>query len=206
MRGFVNPVFAFFSKAFDLAILNLLTLLCCVPVVTIGAALTAAHYTALKLRREEGHIWRGYWKSFKENIGQSTILWLILVACFVLSAIVYNIGIYMDGMFATVLRSIVLAAVILAMLLYAWVIPLQAKFINPIRATFKNAFYLAYKYFFRTLLMVLLNLLPVGTFILVVFYLKMHGMGMWLLFSLSAPIYWCVMTYNTIFTEIEETF
>lgn len=37
-------------------LLNLLTIVCCLPVVTMGASITAAHYTALKIRRNEGHV------------------------------------------------------------------------------------------------------------------------------------------------------
>ena len=43
-----SPVMRFLGKVADLMILNLVTLLCCIPVVTIGASLTAMHYVLLK--------------------------------------------------------------------------------------------------------------------------------------------------------------
>ena len=199
-----GPVLSFFSKMLDLLILNMLTLLFSIPIITIGASVTAAHYTALKLHRGEGHVWSCFWKSFKVNIGQSTGIWMILVICCVVSAVTYSIAIYMSGTLNTVVRGVVIAVLILIVFLYVWVFPLQSRFINPVRTTFKNVFFLMYKYFFRTLLMVLFNMLPVGTFSLVVYVFHMHGMGIWLLFGVSVPIYWCAMTYNSVFEELEE--
>ena len=61
-----SPVMRFLGKVADLMILNLVTLLCCIPVVTIGASLTAMHYVLLKMvRNEESYIVRSIFKSFK---------------------------------------------------------------------------------------------------------------------------------------------
>ena len=192
------------SKVFDLVCLNVLALLFSIPIITIGASMTATHYTALKLRRYEGHVLKCFWKSFKENFRQSTVLWLIFIFCCAVSAVTYNLGIYISGTYATVIRGIVLAVLILCVLLYAWIIPLQSKFINPISATFKNAFFLVFKYLFRTLLMVLFNLIPVGSFVLVIFVIGMRGMGLWLTCGIAVPVYLCAMTYDKIFEKLEE--
>ena len=51
------------GKIADLMILNVLTILLCLPVITGGAAITALHYMCLKLvRNEEGYILKGYFK------------------------------------------------------------------------------------------------------------------------------------------------
>ena len=63
-----SPVMRFLGKVADLMILNLVTLLCCIPVVTIGASLTAMHYVLLKMvRNEESYIVRSFFKSFKRD-------------------------------------------------------------------------------------------------------------------------------------------
>ena len=48
-----SPVAAVLSRAFDLAVLNLLFLLTCIPVFTVGAAVTALYDVMLKLVRDE---------------------------------------------------------------------------------------------------------------------------------------------------------
>ena len=55
------------SDLFTLLKLNLLTLLCCLPLVTAGAALTALHYCLMKmLDQEEGKIVPQYLGQFRE--------------------------------------------------------------------------------------------------------------------------------------------
>ena len=68
------------NKMADLMILDLIALVCCIPIITIGASMTALHYMALKIvRNEEVYIVRGFWKSFKMNFRQATVIWLIQI-------------------------------------------------------------------------------------------------------------------------------
>ena len=61
-------------------LLNILFLVCSLPIFTIGASFTAMYYVTLKLaENEEGYIARGFLKSFKQNFKQATIIWLILL-------------------------------------------------------------------------------------------------------------------------------
>ena len=75
-----SPVMVFLSKMADLMILNLLTLLLCIPIITAGDAITALYYMTIKIvKGEEGYIVRGYFKSFKENFKQATLIWLMVL-------------------------------------------------------------------------------------------------------------------------------
>jgi uncharacterized membrane protein YesL len=178
MKGFSydGPIMSFLSRVADILILNVLTLIFSIPLITIGAATTAAHYTALKMRREEGHVLSCFWKSFKENLKQSTGIWLIFLAYGFVSVLSYSIATNMSSKMATIIQGIIMATLILSAFLYVWVMPLQARFINPIKGTFKNAFYMAFKYFFRTLLMILLNAIPVGSLAVIFLVTGMRGL------------------------------
>ena len=202
--GYDGPIMSFLSRVADILILNVLTLIFSIPLITIGAATTAAHYTALKMRREEGHVLSCFWKSFKENLKQSTGIWLIFAVYGLLSLVSYNIATNMSGTMGTLVQGVIMATLVLSAFLYVWVMPLQARFINPIKGTFKNAFYMAFKYFFRTMLMVILNAIPVGTLALIFLVTGMRGLGIWLIFGIGAPIYWCAMTYDKVFEKLEE--
>ena len=73
-----SPLMQGLSKMADLMFVNLLALLCCIPIVTVGASMTALHYMALKIvRNEECYIARGFFKSFKQNLRQGTVIWLL---------------------------------------------------------------------------------------------------------------------------------
>jgi len=64
-----SPLMNVLNKMADLMWLNILTLICCIPVITAGAALTSMHYVALKIvRNEESYITRSFFKSFKTNL------------------------------------------------------------------------------------------------------------------------------------------
>ena len=72
-----NGLFRALGKLADLMLLNILFLVCSLPIFTIGASFTAMYYVTLKLaENEEGYIARGFLKSFKQNFKQATIIWL----------------------------------------------------------------------------------------------------------------------------------
>ena len=76
-----NGFWRFMGKLWDALVLNILWVVCCIPLVTVGAATTAVYYVALKLARdEEGYVISSFFKSFKENFRQATALWLVLAA------------------------------------------------------------------------------------------------------------------------------
>ena len=202
--GYDSPIMSFLSKVADLLFLNVLTLIFSIPLITIGAATTAAHYTALKIHREEGHVWSCFWKSFKENLKQSTGIWVIFVAYCFLAITSFSIASQMGGKMAAIIQGVVMATLILTAFLYAWVMPLQSKFYNPIRVTFKNAFYMSFKYILRTVLMVILNAVPVGSIFLIFFVLQLRGFAIWMVFGISVPIYWCALLYDKVFEQLEE--
>jgi Na+-driven multidrug efflux pump len=41
-------------------------------------------------------------------------------------------------------------------------------------------------------------------FVAIIFFAGMRGMSIWLLFGITAPIYWCAMTYDKVFEKLEE--
>ena len=80
-----NMFFAIMGVLFDLIILNVLTLLCCLPIVTAGASFTAMHSVLWRMvRHEETYVARQFFDSFKRNLKQSLLPWL----AFLLAAIV----------------------------------------------------------------------------------------------------------------------
>ena len=74
-----NVIVRALNKICDMVCLNVLWLICCIPIITIGASTTALYTIMLKMvKNEEGYIFRGFFKAFKSNFKQSTIIWIIL--------------------------------------------------------------------------------------------------------------------------------
>lgn len=188
------------GKMADLMWLNILTLICCIPVVTIGASLTAMNYMALKIaRNEECYITRGFFKSFKDNFKQATLIWLIF---FVLILVLLGDFFIMrnSGMeFHFIFRGILLAFTLLTIFTGMYVFPVLAKFENTIFRTIKNALLMSLMQFPKTILMIVLYLIPV-----VIFFFVMQLLPLSLLFGLSVPGWCAAKMYNKLFRKLED--
>lgn len=196
-----SPLMQGLTKMADLMILNLLTILCCIPIVTIGASLTAAHYVALKMHRnEEGYISKEFFKSFRQNLKQSTAIWLLVMLAIAILAGDYFIltGSNADQVQYWMQIAITVVA-ILAAFTITWVFPLQAKFENTVGRTMKNAMVLSILQLPKTILMLVLYAIPV-----VLFVFSMRSLPIVLLFGFSVPIYVSAMLYNKPFKKLED--
>ena len=82
MSGFFAPDSApmrFLTRIADLMILNLVFIATAIPIVTIGAALTALNFTAMRLGRGQcDSVTRDYFRSFRQNLRQASIIWLLV--------------------------------------------------------------------------------------------------------------------------------
>lgn len=166
MTGFFNmdhKFFAAMSRAADLILLNLIFLVCCIPLVTIGASVTALYYVTLKMtRNEESYLIRSFLKSFRQNFRQSTLIWIILLlAAFLLGTDFAIIDIFSDTPIRMLRYPLMVIVFFLAMILL-YVFPLQAKFENTIAQTFKNALLMSLRHLPVTLVMLCICAVPMA--------------------------------------------
>ncbi len=167
--NFEGPVFTFLSRLADLIWLNLLFIICCIPVVTIGAATTALYYVTLKMAKdEEGYITRSYFKAFRDNFVQATVIWLVFLAVIVVMFLDFRIA-KVGDMSALIgsgrINDVVIVAVgVMAIILgmtFTYVFPLLARFDNTVVNTVKNAFLISIRHLPYTFLMMIIQAVPV---------------------------------------------
>lgn len=160
-----NKFFTVMGRVADLIMLNVVCLICCLPIVTIGASLTALHYVTLKMaRNEESYIIRSFFKSFKQNFKQATIINLIMLA---VAAVLYmdlNIVPGLGGTMSQVLYVLFIAFGIIYLMVFLYIYPVLAKFYNSIKNTFRNAFLMAIRHLPYTILMAVITLIPLAVF------------------------------------------
>lgn len=178
------------NSAADLIILNLLTIVCCLPVVTIGAAWTACYTGILRIVRgqETGIPARAYFVDFRKALRTATPAWLLALVCIFIIAGDYYFAVYVNNppnRFFLVF-SIVMATVLLLGL--TWLFPLMARFENTMRGHIKNAFLMAAGTFPKTLLAVAVQLF---FFALPLFFplLLVYLGWVWVILGLSLPLY-----------------
>lgn len=195
-----SPLMNALGKMADLMWLNILTMICCIPIITAGASLTAMHYMALKIvRNEECYITRGFFKAFKENFKQSTLIWLIVILVAAVLTGDFYIITKTEVELHNIFKTIILIAVVFAVFTATFVFPVQAKFANTVLRTIKNAFVMSVLQFPKTVLMIIMNIAPP-----VLCMLSMQLFPIVFLFGLSAPAFVSALLYNKFFKKLED--
>ena len=162
-----NKFFTFMSRVADLIILNLLFLLCCIPIVTIGPAITAMYYVTMKMvRNEESYIARSFFKSFKENFKQGIAIWMMALVLILLEFMDFFIMKQLSGGIYTVVKYGLLVIALLMALILQYVFPLLAKLYNTVKNTIRNALLMSLRHLPYTSLMLLINIAPISAMLL----------------------------------------
>ena len=163
MKGIFNwdsPLIQKLARLTDLVALNILWLLCCIPVFTAGAATTALYYTVFQyLAGESDEIFRPFFRSFGQNFKQATLLWLPLLMLLVL--------LVFDGLFLTinggnaVLWIAFIALTWVFLMPHTYLFPLLARYEMKTKALLSTSVSLFMLHLPTSLLMAAMNLLPV---------------------------------------------
>jgi len=135
--------------------LNMLWLLCSLPIVTSGAATIAAFDVALKMVDEqEGYIGKQFFKAFKANLKRGIPLGIMGLVC--LYVVWLDFSLYDQIEDASIMFVVmgILAAFVFS-LAFLYVFPLQARYENTIFRTLENSFNISLKYYARTLLLII---------------------------------------------------
>ena len=170
----------------NLMILNILTLICCIPLVTAGAAMTALYTMTMRMaRNEEGSIVREYFQAFRDNFKQATILWLIFGSLMVFLAFDIYILRSITGTFGLVMECIHIFAVL-------------ARFENTTKNTAKNALLFCVSHFPQAILMLAVTICP-----LLLLSVSFRFISVVFLIGLSGPAYLAGIYFKSIFRRYE---
>ena len=194
-----NPVMRALSIAADLLLLNALTLLFSLPLVTAGAAYTALNDHCWHLIRgeESTHIFRSWWDSFRSNLRKGSLLGIL---CMLAAFVLYIDGLVAMSVFPPLRFGVfAIALYLLAIAIYAFA--LLSRYEESFRVTLRKAAALTVGYFPRTLGM-LLSVLGFWGLILQ-FYSFLLPLA--LLFGFSLPCYLCALLYDGVFHAMEGT-
>lgn len=135
-----GPLMSFITKITYSTYLNILWLICCLPIITIGASTTALFYVTLKVaKNEEGNITKAFFSSFRDNFRQGTIIWLILLSTGIVLAFDGYIFYHMrfENVFWAIGTAVFLVAVVAYAMILMYIFPLLARFDNTIRVCLK---------------------------------------------------------------------
>lgn len=178
---FDNVVFRAIDKIGKIFLLNLLWLICSLPVFTMGAATTALIYSSMKLQENEGYWYQNFFSSFKDNFKQATGIFFLYLIAGVILAVNFLLGGQAGDSMGLAIQGVVGILAVPYFLSLLYVYGVQAKFINPVNATIRYAFFMSLRNMKYTIQMAILVVLFVWvntTNLLANFLSLIYGFGL----------------------------
>lgn len=187
----------------DLILLNLFFLISCLPIVTIGAAVSAmSHVTMKVVRNEEGGVWRTYWGSFRTSFKQATLVWLIFLALCAMLLVDFQVLPLMVPDFYPVPRAMVVIVFLVGVCVLLYLLPAISHFQYTFRQAIRNAALMVVAHFPSTVLLLALHgLLPLVCLLPQVPF--MYAACLFLVFGFSALSLLSSYILNRIFARYE---
>ena len=207
MRFLIDPdskIMQFISRITDIVVLNVMFLLTCLPVFSIGAANTALYDTVFRMDTErEGKLLSTYFHAFRKNFRQSTAIWLGLllfgVATYVNMTRFSDIG----GTLGYFLFLVSMLVALVLVLIFSYVFPLLSQFRNSTRQTLVNALLLSVAHLPRSILIAVINCFP-WALLLMNLYAFARLACLWFFLYFSAAAYFNSRVLYKVFAPYRE--
>lgn len=199
MKGLFHPdgVFARYgAKLWDIMWLNILTVICSIPVFTAGAAMTAMHYVLLKIfRDEEGAITAAYFKAFRENFKQSTIISVLFGVAAYLLILSTGIAFALEMKW---MRYLLIAVIALVICAWNWSFVFQSRYRNTIMGTIRYSVLALAAHPFRSVMMAVLFALPIAAVLI-----ELKNLILVTMIGFTLPGFVQVFLYNKVLIKLE---
>ncbi len=160
-----NAVLQFISTTCDFIALNICFLICCIPVVTIGPALTALFTVTLKeAKGEHGYLVKPFFAAFKLNFKTVVKTWMIQLL--IGAVLLFNVIFWYSSESAAgaVVGAVMALLLIVDIAAGMYVYPLHARFSDDVKQTLKNALGLALSEKVTTLILAAILIAAAGLY------------------------------------------
>lgn len=187
----------------DLLLVNLLCLFLSLPVVTLGASVSAMYAVLMKMvRGDTVSVIRTFFKNFKENFLKATAIWLIfLLLAFVAYADV-RFALTFEGTIRSVFIIVATILVIIGIAIMTLGIIQMSTYENSLKNYIKNSFLLAACAPGWLILAWAVWVLEIVAIVLLRDYIVTYGFVL-LMWGISAPAYATAYFINKIFNKVE---
>ena len=156
------------GRVADVFFLTVMWAVCSLPVVTAGASTTALYYVSLKMaKNREGYLWKSFFRAFKDNFAQSTVVWLVMLAMGAFLGMDLYFFYHLDAKTAVFAFWLFLVFTVLYFFVAVLVFPLEARLDTNVGNLFFMAFMVSIKNFSWVMLMLVtvVCILAVGVFV-----------------------------------------
>lgn len=198
-----NPFFSILTRVFDLLMLNILCLICSLPIVTAGAACIALYTVIFKwMRGDDPPVVSTYFEAFRGNLKQGCAMGAVFLVLFLILGADLHITGHTDSSAGSVMYGVTLMLLAAVVALFAYAFPLAAWFENTVRGHLGNAWRLAVTHLPQTLILTVLHILPIVWFLLSpeTFF---AGAFLWGIIGGSVTAYFCAWFLTAIFQKLQ---
>lgn len=201
-----NPVIAFLEKVCNLMIANVLFVLCSLPIVTIGASMTALCKTMQDYvpgSSEDNGIVKRFFTTFAQNFKQATAAWLLVMLF--LTGLGYNLFLVAANSQGAswIVCVLLLILLVMGIGIASYVFALLARYENKLKEHYRNSLILLIGNLPRSLLLVGINTL--------VFWMPYFSVELflrsfiaWLMIGFSLVCYGDMIVLRPIFQQLEK--
>jgi len=128
------------TRVGEMMLFTALWLLCCLPVVTVGAATAALYRMAFNMRQEGTTKITDFFRAFAQNFKKATLLWLaVILAAAVLMGLYFATALVGSDIVRVLLLLVFCVGFIVCYAASIYVFPLTAYFENTVAGTLRNA-------------------------------------------------------------------
>lgn len=161
-----SKLMTFCGRLVDLTRINLLWLVCCLPVFTIGASTTAMLTALYAFRAGEPCGGKVFFAAFRKTFGKATVLWLAIVFFGFVLGLDYYLVAHLDFPGRMAVIGVIFFFAALLLFAFELMFPLLSQFPGSIRDLVVNAVLLILSNLPKLLLVTAMNLLPGLLFLL----------------------------------------
>jgi Predicted integral membrane protein len=191
-EGFLNlnnKFFSFMEIIGDLMILNLLFIICCLPIITIGSSISAMYSACMKLINNEGYLVRVFFEAFKKNFKPATIIWILFFLCGIVFMIdLQCLNIFLDVTNRIYSKVIFVTLGVVQYMIFCYIFPMISKFDNTLINYIKNSFYMSIKHILLTVGILIVNMTPLILYLFGGYYFS-YILILFVLFGFSLTAY-----------------
>lgn len=188
------------QKIGELVVLNIIWLFCSIPIVTIGASTAALYKVELNALAKKGQPIRDFWKYFRSNFRQATILWIILLFFGLVLIFDWYFLFQIRASMAQMVGYILMVVVsVVYMFILTFAFPLQANFESRIPSILKNALLISFSNPLGSVALAAFSAIPA---LLIVF--TSSGVC-WLLVDISVVVSVNAMIFDKIFITLTQS-
>ena len=199
-----NPIIKALERFGDLFALNLTFILSCIPVITIGASVTALFTMTNKMvRNEDGTMWKGFWKAFGQNFKVGTNVWAVILAYLGVVYAEYAYMIQSAGQTTNFMVVLIGFEMVFLSLLLPFLFPIIARYENTIINYIKNTVIISVANFKTWLVVFIIWFVP-ALALAASAVLLAYTWYLWLLVMFSVQAYATSMILQKVFDKLEE--